>query len=187
MSLAPIYKRSIRVRRVSIVISFSGEVTVKMPLKASEERARIFVESKKDWIKATLIKFKKREERKDKKFAGALKISKGNSADLKIYKASAKKLVEDKIQEFNKFYGFQYRKITIRNTKSRWGSCSKEGNLSFSYRIVMLPPELVDYLIVHELCHLSELNHGANFWSLVAKSIPDYKQRRKALRGARSV
>lgn len=170
-------------RRVSIMIGSSSEVTVRMPLRASLERVQTFVTSKKEWIEKTLVKFKRRE----KKFEGALKLSKGNSADLKIYKAVAKKLVDEKLREFNKFYGFEYKKITIRNTASRWGSCSKKGNLSFSYRIVMLPPELVDYLVVHELCHLKELNHSANFWSLVAKSIPDYKKSRKSLRQVRSV
>ena len=178
-----IYKKSARVRRVSIVIGSSSEVLVRMPVHASEERVRRFVESKKDWIERTLAKFHRRE----KKFAGALKLPKGNRADLQIYKGRAKALVEEKLREFNKFYGFTYKNITIRNTASRWGSCSKEGNLNFSYRIALLPPELVDYLVVHELCHLGELNHSARFWALVEKSIPDYKVRRKALRSVRSV
>ena len=174
-------------KRVSIVIGSSSEVTVKMPLGASLGRVSRFVESKKEWIEETLVKFQKREDRREKKFAGTLKLPKGNKSDLHTYKSAAKKLVEDKIQELNKFYGFQYKRITIRNTESRWGSCSKEGNLSFSYRIVMLPPDLVDYLVVHELCHLRELNHSANFWTLVARSIPDYKDRRTSLRLVRSV
>jgi predicted metal-dependent hydrolase len=177
------YIKSARVRRVSIVIGSSSEVNVKMPFGVSDEKARKFVESKKEWIEKTLAKFRRRE----KKFEGALKLPKGSSADLKIYKREAKKLVEEKIQHFNALYGFEYKKITIRNTSSRWGSASKKGNLSFSYRIVMLPPELADYLVVHELCHLGEMNHGANFWALVAKSIPDYKKRRKQLRLVRSV
>ncbi len=126
-------------------------------------------------------------KRREKKFEGALKLPKGNKANLKIYKAAALGLVENKMEEFNKFYGFQYKKITIRNTSSRWGSASKKGNLSFNYRIAMLPPELADYLVVHELCHLKEMNHSPNFWALVAKSIPDYKKTRKDLRRVRSV
>ncbi len=177
------YIKSDQIGRVSIVIGSSSEVTVKMPLGASLERARRFAESKREWIEKTLAKFKRREKRQE----GALKLPKGNKADLKIYKAEAKKLVEEKLLDFNKSYGFQYKKITIRNTKSRWGSASKKGNLSFNYRIAMLPPELADYLVVHELCHLGEMNHSANFWSLVATTIPDYKKRRKDLRRARSV
>lgn len=170
-------------RRVSIVIGSSSEVTVKMPFSTSIELARRFVEFKREWIEKTLARFRRRE----KKSEGALELPKGNRADLKIYKVEAKKLVENKIQEFNKFYGFQYKEITIRNTSSRWGSASKKGNLSFNYRIALLPPELADYLVVHELCHLKEMNHSANFWALVAKSIPDYKKRRKELRRVRSV
>ncbi len=170
-------------RRVSIVIGSSSEVTVRMPFGVSEDRARRFVESKKEWIEKMLLKMKRREKKQE----GALELPKGNRADLKIYKAAALGLVENKIQEFNKFYGFKYKKITIRNTSSRWGSASKKGNLSFNYRIAMLPPELADYLVVHELCHLKEMNHSINFWALVAKSIPDYKKRRKELRRAQSV
>ena len=135
------------------------------------------------WIKRTILKFR----RVEKRLEGGLKLPKGNKTDLKKYKTEAKKLVEEKILEFNKFYGFKYNRITIRNTKSRWGSCSTKGNLSFNYRIVMLPPVVADYLVVHELCHLGEMNHSAAFWALVARTVPDYKQRRKELRLARSV
>lgn len=63
-----------------------------------------------------------------------------------------------------------------------WGSCSKKGNLNFNWRLIQLPPELADYVIVHELCHLKELNHSQRFWDLVGQAIPDYKERRQALR-----
>ncbi len=94
---------------------------------------------------------------------------------------SARKLVHMKLEYFNQFYNFSYKKVFIKNQKTRWGSCSSNNNLNFNYRIVDLAPELQDYLIVHELCHLQEFNHGKAFWDLVATQIPNYETLRKKL------
>ncbi len=83
--------------------------------------------------------------------------------------------------EHNAHYALSFNKVAIRNQRTRWGSCSKKGNLNFHYRITELPESLADYLIVHELCHLAELNHSKKFWALVGETIPDHKVRRKAL------
>lgn len=91
------------------------------------------------------------------------------------YKKIARTLVYERLDYFNKFYGFKWNKISIRNQKTRWGSCSKAGNLNFNYKIALLSPEIADYIIVHELCHLREFNHSQNFWDLVEKTIPNYK------------
>ncbi len=93
----------------------------------------------------------------------------------------ARTLVEQKLAHWNAHYNFVYRRVAIRNNKSRWGSASAKRNLNFNYRILFLPEHLQDYLIVHELCHLQEHNHSKNFWSLVAQTIPDYKKSRKEL------
>ncbi len=86
----------------------------------------------------------------------------------------ARTFVENRISYFNKFYNFKINRIAIKNTKTRWGSCSSKKNLNFNYKIIYLRPELADYLIVHELCHLGELNHSKRFWALVSKTIPNY-------------
>jgi predicted metal-dependent hydrolase len=86
----------------------------------------------------------------------------------------ARIFVENRISFFNKFYNFNINRIDIKNTKTRWGSCSSKGNLNFNYKIIYLKPELADYLIVHELCHLGEFNHSKRFWALVSKTIPNY-------------
>lgn len=97
------------------------------------------------------------------------------------HKEAARELVHRKLAEHNFHYGFTYHKVAIRDQHSRWGSCSKKGNLNFNYRLVFLPEALVDSVIVHELCHLKEFNHGKNFWALVAETIPDHMARKVAL------
>jgi len=94
----------------------------------------------------------------------------------------ARRFVEYRINYFNKFYNFEINRIAIKNTSTRWGSCSSKNNLNFNYKIIYLRPALADYLIVHELCHLGELNHSKRFWALVYKTIPDYVNINKELR-----
>ncbi len=102
--------------------------------------------------------------------------------DYKREKENARALVHQKIHELNKYYGFSVGRVSIRDTKSRWGSCSKSGNLNFNYKVLFLPPHIADYIIVHELCHLKEFNHSVNFWNLVARVVPDHKNIRAELR-----
>jgi hypothetical protein len=103
-------------------------------------------------------------------------------ADYVRYKEAARRLVTLRLAELNAAYDFKYARVAIRDTRTRWGSCSKGGNLNFSYRLVLLPPELCDYIIVHELCHLGELNHSARFWALVARTCPHHQRLRRELR-----
>ena len=107
----------------------------------------------------------------------------------KLYLANkevARQLVYERITHFLPYYNLKYGisvgKITIRNQKSRWGSCSKKGNLNFNYKLVFLTPAQQDYVIVHEICHIKEFNHGPSFWNLVAERIPDWKKLRAELK-----
>ncbi|WP_324716047.1 SprT family zinc-dependent metalloprotease [Carboxydochorda subterranea] len=79
-------------------------------------------------------------------------------------------------------HGFRYRRVFIRDQRTRWGSCSNRGNLSFNFRLIMAPPEVLDYVILHELVHLREPNHSARFWAALARLCPDYRERRRWLR-----
>ena len=101
------------------------------------------------------------------------------------HKHAALLLAQKKVAEWNAFYGFRVGKISVKNQKTRWGSCSRKGNLNFNYKILFLPEPLADYLVVHELCHLGEFNHSHKFWNLVAQTLPDYKARRVALKKIR--
>jgi len=109
------------------------------------------------------------------------KASAKSRADFKVLAPAARVLVHERLTHFNRHYCYIYGKVFIRNTRTRWGTCSSRGNLGFNYRIAKLPSELQDYIVVHELCHLAELNHSKNFWALVAETLPDWKQLRKRL------
>lgn len=98
------------------------------------------------------------------------------------HKELARVLIHERLEHFNNHYGFKYGRVAIRNQRRRWGSCSSLKNLNFSYRLLFLPPELSDYVIAHELCHLKEMNHSRRFWNLLAETVPDYEKRKQALR-----
>ncbi|HEX4799404.1 MAG TPA: M48 family metallopeptidase, partial [Candidatus Paceibacterota bacterium] len=101
------------------------------------------------------------------------------------HKERAREFVHERLVFWNTHYGFSYGKVAIRNQSSRWGSCSSKHNLNFNYRIIFLSPELADYIIVHELCHLEVFSHAPHFWDLVARTIPEYLYLKKQLANVR--
>jgi predicted metal-dependent hydrolase len=99
-----------------------------------------------------------------------------------LHKEAARRLIHSRLEYFNQYYGLTYNRVSIRDQRRCWGSCSSKGNLNFSYKLLFLPPCLSDYVIVHELCHLRVLNHSTTFWNVVAEVFPDYAVRVNALR-----
>ena len=91
--------------------------------------------------------------------------------------------VKQTLEKYNRKYGFSYNRVAIKNQKTRWGSCSEDHNININYRVKYLPTKIAEYIVVHELCHLAELNHSKRFWNLVAKTFSDYKKIEKKLRG----
>ena len=112
-----------------------------------------------------------------------LRIPRGSKKDFDEKKAIALAFVKRRLEHFNRKYHFSWNKVYVKNLKTRWGSCSAQKNLNFSYKIIYLPKSLADYLIVHELCHLKEFNHSDQFWRLVGKAVPQYLELRSELRG----
>jgi len=102
-----------------------------------------------------------------------------------FYKKKAEEVIHDRLQHFNEYYGFKYNRVTLRKQKSRWGSCSDRKNLNFNWKLIMAPIEIIDYVVVHEMCHLKQMNHSSKFWNLVAEKMPDYKELRKWLKDNR--
>ena len=98
------------------------------------------------------------------------------------HKSAALALVTARLAHFNQVYGLTWKSVSIRNQKTRWGSCSRRGALHFNYRLVLLPPHLADYVIVHELCHLKEFNHSKKFWQEVERTLPDWRAARRELK-----
>ena len=97
-------------------------------------------------------------------------------------KNRARKLVMERLRVYQPIIGVNFARVSIKDLRSRWGSCSSKNNLNFHYKIIFLPIEIADYIIVHELCHLVEMNHSHAFWYLVRQAIPDYRRRTLELR-----
>jgi hypothetical protein len=165
-------KRSLRARAIRLTVRCDASVVATLPWWASERSLEKFLKSKAEWILDKIKYFR----------AHPMPIVRRSRKEYLQYKKAAHDLALRKLNEFNQFYNFNFQRISIRNQKTRWGSCSKKGNLNFSYRIALLPEHLSDYIIVHELCHLGEFNHSKNFWDLVEKQIPECKKLRRELK-----
>ncbi|MFA7088069.1 MAG: M48 family metallopeptidase [Patescibacteria group bacterium] len=111
-----------------------------------------------------------------------LSAPKRNRPEYLARKEEARLMIANRLEELNRYYNFKYGRISIRDQRTRWGSCSKKGNLNFNYRLMNLPERVRDYVIVHELCHLKEFNHSSRFWDLVSAALPDYRELRKILK-----
>lgn len=98
------------------------------------------------------------------------------------YRNQAKEHIDERIKYYLPIIGVEPNKITVKEQKKRWGSCSSKGNLNFNWKAIMAPSSVLDYIIVHELCHLIHLNHSRDFWNLVAAILPDYQNRREWLK-----
>lgn len=167
------HRRLHRFRRVRLAISFGGKINISTPIFFPEYKIKDFLFQHADWI---LEKIAYSQEQESKS------IFPTGHKDYLINKSRALRLVREKISKLNSMYNFRYNKVTVKNTSSRWGSCSKNGNLNFNYKLIYLPDELATYVVAHELSHLQEMNHGKKFWSLVAKAVPDWKVLRKQLK-----
>jgi predicted metal-dependent hydrolase len=164
-----------RARALRITVRPGGECIVTQPKRASLAFVHNSVQKKKQWLYKTYVKMQRVQP--------VLQVSKSESKRMyTAYKERARAFISERVRYWSSYYPYPFSKIVIRNQKSRWGSCSHTGVLSFNYKLYFLAPELVDYVVVHELCHLQEMNHSRSFWCLVEKHIKNYRDLRGQLR-----
>ncbi|MEA2065124.1 MAG: YgjP-like metallopeptidase domain-containing protein [Patescibacteria group bacterium] len=169
-----ILKTSRRAKRMRLAVYCDSSFVVTKPIGLSESIVEKFITQKADWILSKLKYFKK--------FKNSQIKTKDSRENYLKYKNAAFELVNTKIVQLNKIYNFRFNRISIRNQKTRWGSCSMKGNMNFNYKILFLSEYIANYIVAHELCHLEEFNHSRKFWNLVAKTIPNYLDIKRELK-----
>lgn len=169
--------RVIRSDRKSFCLEISprSEVILRVPKRAGEDSIRAFFDGKSKWLEKHLAMIKERG--RDVPLGKDL-----TDKEMRELKAEAKDFIAQRVKHFAEVMGTAYKSVSIRCQKTRWGSCSAKKNLSFNCLLLLLPSELLDYVVVHELCHLKHMNHSQAFWSEVEKFLPDYKKRRALLK-----
>lgn len=169
---AVLLEHSRRARRIVISVRTGKGVRVAVPYRTSFASALHFVRVKKTWVNKHLTKIQEYEKHKQN-FSEAFQS---------INKNEAKRRILARLAELARQYGFTYNKVSIRNQRSRWGSCSTKGNINLNIKLVALPPELCDYVILHELTHTRVHNHSSKFWQELDRYVGHSKAKAKALR-----
>ena len=155
-------------RSMGLQVKADGTVCARIPMQVMDYAVQEFIEGHADWI------FKKRK----------LVLSRDNRPDI-VYlpevteesdRERIQTFIEEKVSYYASVMGVSYGRITMRNQKTRWGSCSSKGNLNFNCLLMLAPSEILDYVVVHELCHRKQMNHSKAFWLEVEKVLPDYKE-----------
>ncbi len=160
----------IRSNRKTLSIELKpNEIIARAPTRMKEKEIYKFIDSKKSWIDKHLAKLKERQKALDD-------LKPFTQEEIKHFTAKAKLDIPKRVEYYAKQIGVTYNKITIRCQHTRWGSCSSNGNLNFNCLLVLLPDEIIDSIVVHELCHIKQMNHSAKFYAEIDKVLPNYKQ-----------
>ena len=162
----------IRSRRKTLAVEIrpDGQVLVRAPLRLPRREIERFLMEKSDWIRVHRAKVLQRRAQEE-----ANPVSSLTKEQLRTLKKRAAAAISERVEYFAPIVGVTYGNITIRSQKTRWGSCSASGNLNFNCLILLAPPEVLDYVVVHELCHRKQMNHSPLFWAEVERVLPDYK------------
>ncbi len=182
----------IRTKRkgVSLMVNYEGALIVRAPVRASNYKNKQIIVKNQDWIEKQKVKAQEtiRERKKNRlvNSEGVLILGKrmkpkglslANEALVKEWcKAKALKIIERKLNNFSEKFDLRYKKIRITNARTRWGSCSYDNSLNFSWKLITAPKKVVDYVLIHEMAHLRHKNHSKRFWDLVEEMMPDYKK-----------
>lgn len=162
-------------RSIGIEVDREGKVTVRAPYSCEKKRIERFLLEKENWIRQKVKLQKKNAMKRQEK-------REMPEAEKKYYRNLAREVLGARTGYYARKMGVTYGRISIREQKTRWGSCSSAGNLNFNWKLVLMPPELLDYVVVHELAHRKEMNHSPRFWAVVERELPDYCNRREKLK-----
>lgn len=160
---------------MTITVGEDGNVTVKAPLAASDAAIKAFVDEKEEWIIHSVESVRRKHEKLDS-------VASLNADEVQELCEGAAEYFPDCCRYFARQMDVSFCRITIRTQKTRWGSCSAKGNLSFNAGLMLAPQEIRDYVVVHELAHRRQMNHSPAFWKEVERVLPDYRERRRWLR-----
>ena len=162
--------------RKSIAIELKPDaILVRAPKGMSKRQINTFLNEKRPWIEKHLAKMQERKELLDQ-------LPPFTIDEIRKLADEAKHVIPDKVKKFAPIVGVDYGRITIRNQRSRWGSCSSKGNLNFNCLLMLFPEEVLDYVVVHELCHRKHMDHSAQFYAEVERVFPEYRRCQKWLK-----
>lgn len=165
-------------RTLSVEIRPDMLVIVRAPYRVPNSYIEQFVSARADWI----VEHIKKMEQKNRQRTDTPPVKKLSQNEIKALAGKAAAYIPERVAHFAPIVGVTYNRITIRNQRTRWGSCSNKGNLNFNCLLMLAPAEVIDYVVVHELCHRREMNHSQQFWNEVARVLPDYKEQEKWLK-----
>ena len=167
----------IRSRRktLSMQVKGDGQVEIRAPLRTSDAEIRRFLETHRRWLEKHLQKAQALQQAK----AGVRKLTAAETAELK---KKAKRVLPERVAYWAPLIGVRPGRIAVRCQKTRWGSCSTKGNLNFNCLLMLAPEDVIDSIVVHELCHLKHMNHSKRFYAEIEKVLPDYRQHQQWLK-----
>ena len=176
------YPDSVEVRRsdrktVSLELRRDGVFFVRAPRRMEDARISAFLKDREAWLRSHLRK--QEEQRQNAADENGMPPGKLTGAELRLLAEQARDDLMTRAVRFAPMVGVSFGRVTIRCQKTRWGSCSSEGNLNFNCLLMLAPPEARDYVVIHELCHRIEMNHSPRFWAEVGRVCPDYREQKR--------
>lgn len=168
-----------RRRTIGLEIKGDARVYTRVPNGLPDRAVMDFIKERQEWVVQKWFMVKERQEVAESRPRPDY-VEKPELE--RLYRKKARERLAERSAYFAALMGVTYNRISVGAAKTRWGSCSAQGNLNFHWKLILMPPQVLDYVVVHELAHRKEMNHSPRFWAEVEKIIPDYKQRRKWLK-----